>query len=132
MILIFNPWFRISIPGKDPGIAVGDINSDGLDDFFIGGSTSFSGRIFIQEKSGNFVPHILPGNNNYEDMGALFFDADGDGDKDLYVVAGGQDCLRECSFMPTDCMSMMGRAILQLDKNALPDITGMRFTGYSS
>src|SRR4030042_495814 len=39
---------------EGPGIAVGDANSDGMDDFFIGGSTSYSGNIFIQEKDGSF------------------------------------------------------------------------------
>ncbi len=74
---------------EGPGIAVGDINSDGLDDFFIGGSTSFSGMFFVQGNSSTFRSYQLQGENNYEDMGALLFDADGDGDNDLYVVSGG-------------------------------------------
>ncbi len=74
---------------EGPGIAVGDINGDGLDDFFVGGATSSSGKVFMQHKTGEFTSHILPGNNNFEDMGALLFDADGDGDNDLYVVSGG-------------------------------------------
>ena len=74
---------------EGPGISVGDVNSDGLEDFFVGGSTSYSGLIFEQQKSGQFSSYPLPGNKNFEDMGALFFDADGDGDDDLYVVSGG-------------------------------------------
>ncbi len=74
---------------EGPGIAVGDVNGDGLDDFFIGGSTGSQGVIFIQKKSGVFSSYNLHDNPNYEDMGALFFDADQDGDNDLYVVSGG-------------------------------------------
>jgi hypothetical protein len=74
---------------EGPGITVGDINSDGLDDFFIGGSTGFYGVIFLQQKNGSFNSSPLPDNPNYEDMGSLLFDADGDGDNDLYVVSGG-------------------------------------------
>jgi hypothetical protein len=74
---------------EGPGIAVGDINGDGMDDFYVGGATSSSGNLFIQQKTGEFNSQILPGNNNYEDMGALLFDADGDDDNDLYVVSGG-------------------------------------------
>jgi hypothetical protein len=74
---------------EGPGITAGDVNADGLDDFFIGGSTGFAGEVFIQDESGEFSSHTLPGNKNFEDMGALFFDADADGDDDLYVVSGG-------------------------------------------
>ncbi|MEE9462184.1 MAG: VCBS repeat-containing protein, partial [Bacteroidales bacterium] len=74
---------------EGPGITAGDVNGDGLDDFFIGGSTGFAGEVFIQQESGKFSSYPLPGNKNFEDMGALFFDADTDGDDDLYVVSGG-------------------------------------------
>ncbi len=74
---------------EGPGIAVADINGDHLDDFFVGGSTSYGGKLYIQKESGRFTSYYLGDNPNYEDMGALFFDADGDSDQDLYVVSGG-------------------------------------------
>jgi enediyne biosynthesis protein E4 len=107
---------------EGPGITVGDVNSDGLDDFFIGGSTSYSGRVFIQEESGNFSSYILPGNNNYEDMGALLFDADNDGDNDLYVVSGGSGLPPGNQFYADRLYINDGKGNFTLNKNALPDI----------
>ena len=74
---------------EGPGITVGDIDGDGLEDFFISNGTGQSGSIYLQTKDGQFKSETLPDNVNYEDMGALLFDADGDGDQDLYVVSGG-------------------------------------------
>jgi len=106
---------------EGPGIAVGDLNSDGLDDFFVGGSTGFSGIIFLQDKTGSFVSSPLPGDNNYEDMGPLFFDADGDGDQDLYVVSGGAGLPPGNQFYADRLFINNGKGKLVMDNNALPD-----------
>jgi hypothetical protein len=72
-----------------PGIAVGDIDGDGREDFFIGGDLDQPGGFFFQEAGGNFRQVSLGIDSLFLDMGCLLFDADGDGDLDLYVVSGG-------------------------------------------
>lgn len=75
-----------------PGIAVADVNNDGLEDFFVGGAYNQSGQFFIQHKDGKFTSKQLMNKTKYEeDMGVLLFDADGDQDQDLYVVSGGNE-----------------------------------------
>lgn len=128
--------FRIQplIPHKyskeGPGIAVGDVNGDGRDDFFIGGSTGYSGAIFVQQANGKFSPFPLPGNKNFEDMGALFFDADADGDNDLYVVSGGTGLPPGNPFYSDRLFINDGKGDFILTKNALPhdDVCGSQVT----
>ncbi len=77
-----------------PGLAVGDINGDKLEDFWIGGAHKQKGIIYIQNKKGTFVEanqKFLEEDKNYEDLDGQFFDADNDGDLDLYVVSGGNE-----------------------------------------
>jgi enediyne biosynthesis protein E4 len=75
-----------------PGIAVADMNGDGLEDFFVGGVYGQSGEIYLQNKSGTFTGHTLGNAKDYsQDAGCLLFDADADGDADLYVASGGNE-----------------------------------------
>ncbi|WP_411893432.1 FG-GAP-like repeat-containing protein [Winogradskyella sp. A2] len=76
---------------EGPKMAFGDVNGDGNEDVFIGGSKGNSGKLFINRNN-----HFVEGNNSIfntnkvsEDGESVFFDADGDGDLDLYVCSGG-------------------------------------------
>lgn len=75
---------------EGPGLAVGDVNNDGLEDLFVGSAYTDTSFVWLQDSMGNFTERIpLNASWRHEDEGALFFDADQDGDPDLYVTSGG-------------------------------------------
>lgn len=83
------PW-RMSTPG--PYLATGDVNGDKLEDFYVGGAANSAGALYIQGANGQFSrasQSTWETDKAFEDTGAALFDADGDGDLDLFVASGG-------------------------------------------
>ena len=95
----FNDYdYELLLPHKNsqhgPKIAVADINGDNIEDFYIGGAANQSGAIYLGQANGKFKKlntASITKDKASEDMDALFFDADQDGDQDLYVVSGGNE-----------------------------------------
>ena len=77
-----------------PAMAKTDLNNDGLDDIFIGAAHNHTAQLLIATKEGVFKPKIVQDfidDKIFEDVDACFFDADNDGDDDLYVVSGSYE-----------------------------------------
>ncbi len=77
---------------KGPYYTAADVNGDGKKDIYIGGAAGIEGKLMLQNAAGSFIEKkqtAFFADKDYEDMDAIFFDADDDKDNDLYVVSGG-------------------------------------------
>lgn len=76
-----------------PVLASGDVTGNGLDDLYLGGGAEIAGTLMLQQKDGTFIisPHseVWEADAGFNDTGALFFDANGNGLLDLYIASGG-------------------------------------------
>jgi len=110
---------------EGPRLAVADVNGDGLDDFYVGGAKWQPGKLFIQQPNGAFrasTQSALAADSLSEDIGASFFDANGDGHPDLLVVSGGNEFWGEQDALRPRLYLNDGRGNFQRARAALPDL----------
>jgi hypothetical protein len=113
------------LSNNGPFSAVADVNGDGLEDLFIGGAAGQEGVLYLQIKDGKFQKsnsQLWEKDKSSEDLEALFFDADADGDKDLYVVSGGSEFKSGNKLLKDRLYINDGLGIFTKNSNALPNI----------
>jgi len=108
-----------------PALAIGDMNGDGLDDIISAGSYLYSAREFLQQPNGKFLQKsLLTGKDtldkNRTDEGVLLFDADGDGDPDLYIASGGFQAASNSAAYQDKLYINDGKGNFKEDTSALP------------
>jgi hypothetical protein len=108
-----------------PALAAGDVDGNGLDDIICGGAGYHSAQIFFQQPNGKFIQKSLISeeeskNKKADDLGILLFDADGDGDLDLFVAHGGFGNEHNLPVYQDGLYVNNGKGVFVLDSLALP------------
>ena len=119
---------EVLLPHKNstlgPALAVGDLNNDGREDYIIGGAIAQAAGLYIQQENGIFqkvsVP-IFEKDKFYEDLGIQIFDADNDGDQDIYIASGGNEFNEGSQGYEDRFYENKGKLIFERNLSAIPD-----------
>ncbi|MGZ3849722.1 MAG: VCBS repeat-containing protein [Flavisolibacter sp.] len=110
---------------EGPKAAVGDVNGDGLEDVFIGGTAGHPGQLYLQSGEGQFTKkpeRAFEAFNDFEDVAVLFFDADRDGDLDLLVCPGGNNVPAGSRQLQLRLFKNDGKGNFSVDAEAFPSV----------
>ena len=110
---------------RGPRVAVGDINNDGLDDFFVCGAKLQPGCLMVQTKDGKFIradENLFIKTDSSEQVDAVFFDANKDGFLDLYIVSGGNEYPDGNPNLSDRLYINNGKGHFELANNSLPPL----------
>ncbi|MCF8247656.1 MAG: VCBS repeat-containing protein [Saprospiraceae bacterium] len=124
---LLNPWSETDL---GPIIAVGDVNGDGLDDFFVGGAFDKPAALFVQKPNGQFQrtnKQLFETEKVYEDHGAIFLDANADGKLDLLVVSGGMETDKSLAWQNRLYINEDGKGNFVKSPNQMPQSKDIGF-----
>jgi hypothetical protein len=111
------------LSNEGPKMAKADVNGDGLEDIYFCGAKAQAGELFLQQSSSQFTLSkqvVFEADKTSENTDALFFDADGDGDQDLYVANGGNEFPNSSSALRDRLYINDGRGQFERDPQVLP------------
>ncbi|MBT8245053.1 MAG: VCBS repeat-containing protein [Winogradskyella sp.] len=114
-----------NISQNGPLTAVGDVNGDKIEDFFIGGPSGQSGILYLQDEEGQFIKNKSQpweGDKLSEDLGVLFLDVDNDGDNDIYIASGGSEFKQGDTKLKDRLYINDGNGNFVKNNNAIPNI----------